>query len=250
MLSHTNVAAVEPLGERARVPRGTRGIVVMTWMGTQCTLRGMYTPKLFLETDRARLFDLIESLGFGVLIAADDGAVEIAHVPYVLDRERGAHGELRFHVARANRIWKLATQGPQLTVVFNGPHGYVSPQWYERPSEQVPTWNYAVAYAHGRVTGPMGHEELCKLLDDLVTQHERGAPEPWTIGNLVPSHREELLDEIVGMTLSIDRLEGKFKLSQNRSLDDQDRVVRAFEERGRPDDLAMARLMAELSKQT
>ncbi len=205
----------------------------------------MYSPKVFLETDRERLFDLIETHSFGCLMAADErGELEIAHLPFVLDRGAGPHGRLRVHVARANAIWRLATDGRPVVAVFSGPHGYVSPRWYEQPSRLAPTWNYAVVHAHGRAAGPMSRDELVELLDDLAAIHERGAAEPWTAGELDSALREDLLRAIVGFTINIERLEGKFKLSQNRSPADHARVARALAERGMPDDLEMARLMS------
>lgn len=206
----------------------------------------MYQPKVFREADQRRLHDLIASHSFGALITTDEqGALEISHLPFLLDRDHGPHGALRVHVARANRIWKLATAGRPVTVVFDGPHGYVSPRWYEHPREQVPTWNYAVVHAHGRAVGPMDRADLAQLLDDLSAFHEADAPEPWRFAELDAALREQLLAEIVGMTIVVERLEGKLKLSQNRSAADHDRVVRAFRERGRPDDLEMVRLMTE-----
>lgn len=204
----------------------------------------MYQPKVFHEPDQGRLHDLVERHSFGMLIAADEhGALEISHLPFLLDRDHGPHGALRVHVARANRIWRPATAGRPVTVVFNGPHGYVSPRWYEHPREQVPTWNYAVVHAHGHAVGPMEGADLAKLLDDLAAFHERGAPEPWRFADLDAALREELMRQIVGMTIVIERLEGKLKLSQNRSEADHDRVARAFLERGSPDDVEMASLM-------
>lgn len=204
----------------------------------------MYSPEAFLETDRDRLLDLVERHSFGCLMAPDDqGGIEIAHLPFVLDREAGPSGRLRAHVARANRIWRLATDGRPIVAVFSGPHGYVSPRWYEQPSKQVPTWNYAVVHAHGRAAGPMSRDDLTRLLDDLAGIHERGAAEPWSTSELDRELHENLLRGIVGLTIEIDRLEGKLKLSQNRSPADQARVARALGERGSPDDLDMVRLM-------
>jgi transcriptional regulator len=209
----------------------------------------MYLPKLFLETDRDRLHRLIEAHSFGCLIVPKEpGEVEIAHLPFVLDRDVGPSGRLRAHVARANPIWRLLTDGRPAIAVFSGPHGYVSPRWYERPGEQVPTWNYAVVHAHGRALSPMSREDLVSLLDDLVTVHEQSATEPWTTARLDPTLRDELLRAIVGFTLTIERLEGKLKLSQNRSPSDHARVVRGLSERGWPDDLEMVGLMTAKDK--
>ncbi|MGK4000398.1 FMN-binding negative transcriptional regulator [Sorangium sp. So ce1024] len=207
----------------------------------------MYLPKVFVESDLDRQLDLIEAFSFGCLMVQDgQGGIEIAHLPFVLDRGVGPHGRLRAHVARANGIWKLATDGRPVVAVFSGPHGYVSARWYEQPTRQVPTWNYAVVHAHGRASGPMDRGELTTLLDDLAAIHERGAAEPWSTRELDRELHEGLLQGIVGFSIAIERLEGKFKLSQNRSPADQARVARALGERGRPDDLAMAQLMRSM----
>src|SRR5207237_340386 len=93
------------------------------------------------------------------------------HVPFVLDRDVGAHGRLRFHVAKANSVARLAAGRP-VVAVFHGPDAYVSAGWYEKPREQVPTWNYVVVHAHGRATGPMTKQERRRLLEDLTSIHE------------------------------------------------------------------------------
>ncbi|WP_437731668.1 FMN-binding negative transcriptional regulator [Sorangium sp. So ce1335] len=210
----------------------------------------MYSPRAFVETDLDRQLDLIEAHGFGCLMVQDgQGGIEIAHLPFVLDRGVGPHGRLRAHVARANPIWRLATDGRPVVAVFSGPHGYVSARWYEEPTRQVPTWNYAVVHAHGRASGPMDRDDLSALLDDLAAIHERGAAEPWSTRALDRELHESLLQGIVGFAIAIERLEGKFKLSQNRSPADQARVARALAERGRPDDLEMLRWMKPPSGQ-
>src|SRR4051812_13878393 len=126
----------------------------------------MYQPAHFRETDEGRLFDLIDAYSFGALVAVDDaGAVEIAHLPFVLDR--GAR-VLRTHVARANPLAGLAASGRPVTAVFSGPHGYVSPRAYTQPLAQVPTWNYAVVHVQGRVR-VLEPAALRALVDELAT---------------------------------------------------------------------------------
>lgn len=206
----------------------------------------MYTPTAFSGSDTARLHDLVERHSFGTLIATgDQGELEIAHLPFLLDRGAGALGRLRVHVARANPIWSLALRARQLVAVFAGPHGYVSPRWYQDPTTSVPTWNYVVVHAHGRAEGPLPGRELLALISDLTNLHERGAAAPWRLGTLDPAARDELAGEIVGLSIAIERLEGKLKLSQNRSPADRARVAQELVKRATPDDVAMARLMAD-----
>lgn len=207
----------------------------------------MYTPRVFAEPDRERLLALIEQHPFGLLIVADgQPGLELSHLPFLLDRGRGGEPDrLRVHVARSNPVWRRALGAAHaVTAVFSGPDAYVSPRWYEQPREQVPTWNYAVVHAHGRAQGPASREELRGLLERLAAQHESGAgADAWTLATLEPRLREELLEQIVGFTVTIERLEGKYKLSQNRSAADHAGVIRGLTARGSPADLEMAALM-------
>lgn len=204
----------------------------------------MHTPSLFREADQARLHEFIEAHCFGALVAqSPGGALEISHVPFQLDRGVGAFGQLRCHVARANPIWRAALDGGAVVAIFSGPSAYVSASWYERPDEQVPTWNYAVVHVHGRAEGPMPADELQTLLEDMAEVHERGQARPWRLDALPPDLAGDLMEGIVGLTIRIDHLEGNFKLSQNRSPTDRRRVMEALEARGGPDDLEILRMM-------
>lgn len=213
----------------------------------------MYTPSLFRESDLDRLFDLIDAYPFGTLVAqTQGGGLEISHLPFLLDRSAGTRGRLRFHVARANPVWRAALEGGQVVAVFRGPDAYVSPTWYEHPEEQVPTWNYAVVHAHGRVEGPLGPPDMRRLLDEMAARHEKelaGAPAPWRLSDMAPGHVDELIGAIVGLVIQIEHLEGKFKLSQNRAPTDRLRVVEALGARAQPDDLELLRLMREAQEE-
>lgn len=203
----------------------------------------MYLPRAFREDDLETLHAFIERHSFGTLMVAPPGAeLAIAHVPMVLDRAAGSHGRLRLHVATANPIWRLALAAGKATVVFNGPHAYVSARWYETPTLQVPTWNYAVVQAEG-TPARLGEPELLALLDDLVAVHEGDRADAWSTKLLAPELRDGLLREIVGLAFDITKLQGKSKLSQNRSEVDHARVVEGLRERGSPDDLALVALM-------
>jgi transcriptional regulator len=191
----------------------------------------MYQPPLFRESDTARLHALIDAHPFGTLIVPDaNGALEIAHLPFLLDRNPTPLGRLRVHVAIANPIWKLAAARPAVAI-FQGPDAYVSPTWYEKPNEQVPTWNYAVVHAHGQAS-IMQPADLRQFVSDLTAANEPPGDRSWHLDNLNPALSTRLLDQIVGLTIQIDRLEGKFKLSQNRSPADRARVKNALTARG------------------
>lgn len=204
----------------------------------------MYQPRVFREEGLGRLHDLIAAHPFGTLLVVPPGGeAEISHVPFLLDRDAGSQGRLRLHVARANPIWKAALAAGRVTALFAGPHAYVSPRWYEEPTAQVPTWNYAVVHAQG-TPREMDTGELAAFVDELVTAYEGDAPDAWRTGLLAPEFRDGLYAQIVGVSVELTKVEGKLKLSQNRSPVDQARVVDALRRRGGAEDVPLAALMA------
>jgi transcriptional regulator len=198
----------------------------------------MYRPRAFQEDDLDRLHDLIEAYSFGVLAAPTDGGIDAAHLPFLLDRTRGERGTLRAHVARANPIWRAFDAQSEVLAIFQGPHAYISPDWYDT-ADMVPTWNYTVVHAAG-IPRLVEGEALEQLLADLSAIHETGlTPKlPWTPQRVSPAGRAALMKGIVGFEIAIDRLEGKFKLTQNRSVADVTGAVAGL--RGQVDPLAHA----------
>jgi transcriptional regulator len=195
----------------------------------------MYTPKHFEQTSASALWHFIDEHAFGTLLTVVDGAPTVSHLPFLPDR---AAGVLHCHVARANPHWSAVARSPQALVIFAGPHGYVSPTWYSERGG-VPTWNYAVVHAHGEAQAVDDAERTRKHVEALAAKYERGRPSPW-----VPDYDTRRLAGIVAIDIRVTRLEGKFKLSQNRSAADRARVMAALETSGRADDAALARLMA------
>jgi transcriptional regulator len=201
----------------------------------------MYLPQAFARTELEPLHALVEEHAFGTLIVPG-AALDVSHLPFLLDRTRGERGALLAHVARANPIWRAFDGRSPVLAVFHGPHGYVSPSWYTTRNE-VPTWNYAVVHAHGVPRVLDGGGELRDLLRRLAAVYERDRPDPWSVDELTPDTYAQLSQAIVGFEIPIDRLEGKFKLSQNRKPADREGALRGLRERGTPDDLALVRLM-------
>jgi transcriptional regulator len=187
----------------------------------------IYLPEAFHETDREVLHALIDAWGFATLVSPDAKDPVITHLPLLLDRSHGVYGTLIGHVARANPHWRTLQERPEALAVFHGPHAYVSPSWYGvHPS--VPTWNYAVVHAGGHAR--MVHEPhaLERITRQLVQKFESPRVEPWRM-QLPEDFQQRMLGGIVGFEIEIAQLSGKFKLSQNRSLDDRRRVVTALE---------------------
>jgi transcriptional regulator len=189
----------------------------------------MYVPPHFAETDTARLHDFIERNSFGLLVSGVDGAPFATHLPLLLDRGAGPHGTLIGHVARANPQWRELPDRPALAV-FSGPHAYVSPTWYEAENV-VPTWNYVAVHATGPVQLVEDPGELFDIVRRTVERYEAAQPRPWLLG--APStFTDRLLAQIVGFRLPIERLEGKWKLSQNHPAERRAKVIAALEGQG------------------
>lgn len=202
----------------------------------------MYIPDAFAETDLDRLHDLIEAYDFAMLITPGKPTPLVSHLPFVLDRANGPNGTLQAHMARSNPQWQ--SFAGEALVVFRGPHSYVSPSWYEPNTPAVPTWNYAVVEAYGTPRLVDDPQELRAQQERLVAAHEAGRTPSWTMDGQPPAYIEGMLRGIVGFEIPIARLEGKFKLSQNRSTADQSRVAEALGDSGGEDGQTLATLMS------
>ena len=179
----------------------------------------MYIPKSNLETDPAVLYDFMQANNFATLITQQEGHLTATHLPFMVDTERGV---LKAHLARANDQWK-SFDGSEALVIFQGAHAYISPSWYEtHPS--VPTWNYATVHVYGVPVIRGDDAEMRTMLRELVANHERGRDPEWTM-DLPEDYLHKMMQAIVAFELKIDRIEGKFKLSQNRSEADQASVI-------------------------
>ncbi len=200
----------------------------------------MYIPSAFAETDRATLHDFIEQNSFGLLVSQVEGKPFATHLPFLLDRHSGPLGTLIGHVARANPQWEhFATQ--TVLAVFSGPHAYISPTWYEAENV-VPTWNYAAAHVYGPLEIIEDEDGLLDIVRKFVQEFEREMPQPWLL-NGSATFVKRMLEQIVGFRIEIEKIEGKWKLNQNHPVQRRSKVVRALEERGHENALAVARMM-------
>ncbi len=187
----------------------------------------MYQPRHFKMEDLARLHALICDHALGTLVTWVDGALEASHVPVVLDAAAGPCGTLRFHLARANPLVAALDGSRDALFVFQGEDSYVSPDWYES-QHRVPTWTYAVVHAHGRPQ-PVDDEALCVLLDDLsATQERRLDKRPWTTDKLPEEVYARMRRAIAGFVMPVARMDGKWKMDQNRTAADRQGVIDAL----------------------
>lgn len=199
----------------------------------------IYTPRAFAPDDGSAVAQLIRDYPFATLMTPAGPEPFISHVPLQYDAARGPQGTLLGHMARANPHWRHF--GAEASIaIFHGPHAYVSPSWYAEPATAVPTWNYAIAHVHGRVEAMADAAETRALLDGMIQRYEGGRGEPWRL-QLEGRPLAAMLDAIVGFRLTIERIDGKLKLSQNRSVEDRDRVITAL----RAEDYADAAATAE-----
>ncbi|MEP7200136.1 MAG: FMN-binding negative transcriptional regulator, partial [Chloroflexota bacterium] len=186
----------------------------------------MYIPHQFLVADRAVLFDLMAQFNFATLVTTQDGVPVATHLPFLVKPDAGAHGTLVGHMARANAQWQTFAPDREALVIFQGHHAYISPSWYaEHPS--VPTWNYAVVHAYGVPRIVDDYDAVVAILRALVARHEGGFETPWEM-NLPDAYQRKMINGIVAFEIALTRLEGKFKLSQNRSAADRRGIVAAL----------------------
>ncbi len=202
----------------------------------------MYVPEVFAVEDVPRLQDFMEQFNFATLVTQHAGELTASHLPFVLDRATAPFGILRAHVAARNHQLEDLRSGAQALVIFQGPHTYISPSWYAQP-QNVPTWNYTAVHAYG-VPKILDSDGMVALLKDLTTKQERGFERPWDF-DPEDAWIRKLLPHIAGFEIRIDKLQGKFKLNQNRAAVDR---ASAIEKLSQSDD-AVERAVAALMTQ-
>jgi transcriptional regulator len=201
----------------------------------------MYIPKFNEVTDKPKLFDFIHANSFATLVSNSVAGPFASHLPLMLDASRGANGFLIGHMARANSQWNSIIG--DVLAIFHGPHAYISPTWYGE-SGYVPTWNYAVVHAVGKLTLIEDKSRTAKIVEDLTAVYESGMPSPWTVDK--GEKFQVLLNGIVGFEIEITKLEGKWKLSQNHTVERRTRVVTALEQSCDENSRAIAELMRQI----
>jgi transcriptional regulator len=183
----------------------------------------MYLPASFKEERVSVLHAAIRNIKIGTLITLGSEGLEASHLPMLIDPEPAPFGTLIGHLARANPQWKRAAAEPQALVTFLGPNAYVTPSWYETKRETgkvVPTWNYIAVHATGTPRFIQDRDELLGIVTRLTETHESERKAPWAVTDAPADYIEGMLKAIVGFALPITRLEGKWKLSQNRNAAD------------------------------
>jgi transcriptional regulator len=197
----------------------------------------MYIPKNFKINDEKVIFNLIEENSFATLISQHNGEPYASHLPFVLNKdERALYG----HFARANGQWK-DIEKQQVLVIFQGPHCYISPSWYET-KDAVPTWNYVAAHVYGEMVILENEAEVFDSLQQMVKKYEN-PNSSYQLDDVDSSYVEGLSKGIVGFKINITRMEGKAKLSQNHSVERQELVIQQLEKASVENNKKIADLM-------
>lgn len=206
----------------------------------------MYLPKYFEETRTEVLHELIRTCAFGTLITMTSAGLEASHIPFVLDTDPLPFGTLRAHIARANSQWQTFSPDVEALVIFYGPNSYISPSWYPTKQETgkvVPTWNYVVVHAYGRLRIEQDPAWLRTHVEELTDQHELARDNPWHVSDAPSDFTQALLGAIVGVELHITRLIGKWKLGQNRPIADQEGILKGRRLHGNMPEPSLAKYM-------
>ena len=181
----------------------------------------MYIPEHFRVRDHAAAINFMRANPFAILISTTTDGPFATHIPVVI-RENADQVTLRGHVAKANPHWRYLEQQPHCLMIFHGPHAYISPTNYVT-QENVPTWNYGAVHIYGNARVYSAHEDLLNMLHDLIPTFEATYRQHWD--TLSDSYRTRMLNQIVGFEIAVTRIEGKFKLSQNRLPEEQQNVI-------------------------
>ncbi|MGI4814176.1 MAG: FMN-binding negative transcriptional regulator [Janthinobacterium lividum] len=195
----------------------------------------MYLPTHFEEPSVAALHKLIAENPLGMLVTHGASGLDANHIPFELQGDAGKEGVLHAHVARANPVWQDVANGDEVLVVFRAGDAYISPSWYPSKHEfhkQVPTWNYRVVHAHGRITIRDDERYVRGVVARLTRTHEAAEPRPWKMTDSAADYIDAMLKAIVGVEIEITRLVGKIKLSQNKEARDIQGAAAMLKQRG------------------
>jgi transcriptional regulator len=206
----------------------------------------MYNPASFTETRTEIIEAAMAGHPLATLVTMGSGGLAASHIPLLYYRTQTGLGVLRGHLARANQQWRDHLPDSDALAVFSGPQHYVSPAWYPSKEEHgkvVPTWNYVVVHAHGALRIRNEPEWLLENVRALSDGQESARETPWQVSDAPPEFIENLLKAIVGVELTITRLEGKWKVSQNRPIPDRQGVIRGLQALDSPEALEMAELI-------
>ncbi|MEH7418947.1 FMN-binding negative transcriptional regulator [Neobacillus drentensis] len=197
----------------------------------------MYIPKHFKIDDEGKIYDFIEKYSFATLFSQHNGEPYATHLPLILNKSENT---LYGHFARPNEQWKDA-ENQQILVIFQGPHSYISPSWYET-MKAVPTWNYVSIHVYGKMEIIENQKVIVDSLNDMVKKYE-SPTSPYNLSDVDPSFIEGMSKGIVAFRIHITKIEAKAKLSQNHPVERQELIIKQLENTSQHDSLQVAALM-------
>jgi transcriptional regulator len=183
----------------------------------------MYTPQHFEQHNEVSLFDLIEQYPFATLVTHSNSGIEANHIPLYLQENKDKK-LLLGHIAKANPLWKTVQEGAEALIIFNGPNCYISPNYYPSKQENgrvVPTWNYVAVHVKGNIKYFHDDETKLEIVNRLTNIHETNQKVPWTVNDAPSIYIKKMLSAIVGIEIEVMGISGKWKVSQNKSVDNQ-----------------------------
>ena len=206
----------------------------------------MYLPEHFREDRVEVMHELIRARPLGTMVTLTANGLEANHLPFEIDAAALPYGVLRAHIARSNPLWKNVSDGTEALVIFRGVDEYISPSWYptkRQTGKVVPTWNYVAVHAHGPLKFIEDRTWLRDFIEGLTDRHEGRFSVPWKVSDAPQEYIDNMLGAIVGIEITVGKLQGKWKVSQNRPAGDRDGVAQALEERERDAAREMAQLV-------
>ena len=206
----------------------------------------MYIPRHNEEKRVPVMHALVTSHPLGTLVTLGSSGLFASHIPMVLENDGSEFGVLRGHISRANTQWRDFVPTVDALAIFSGHQHYITPNWYpgtKEHGEEVPTWNYVVVHAYGPLKVIQDEQWLLTNVEKLTSIHEAASPVPWKVSDAPQDFIRSQLRGIVGLELPIRRLEGKWKVSQNRTEEEREGVVEGLGKLGTPESLAMKDLV-------
>jgi transcriptional regulator len=204
----------------------------------------LYTEKQFKVDDSEKIIGLIRSNSFGILFSQKDGLSCATHLPFLIEETENGEYYLLSHMSKSNSQWQEIIN--DVLVVFQGPHTYISPTWYQEENT-APTWNYAAVHVYGDFIQIDDKLELMNLIGKMVHYYESAMESPWTT-NLTSEFNDKLLNMVIGFKIRVKRFEGKWKLNQNHSVERRNRVIKSLRKTNDENSLGIANLMEALEQ--
>jgi transcriptional regulator len=210
----------------------------------------MYIPKHFGETNLDVIQALMSDYPLSTLVTLSADGLNANHIPLHWVDNGSDYGCLRGHVARANPMWTYVDRGCEVLAIFQSENAYISPSWYatkQQTGKVVPTWNYAAVHAYGTMRVIDDAAWIRNQLEAMTFHHELAFPEPWMVSDAPQDFTDMLIEQIVGIEITITRLQGKWKVSQNQSSENQESVIEGLHKLGKTE---MATLVARCTGKT